>query len=122
MLTPSYLIAEQDVASLTIRAAPTWGMMCVGYIHSLLLAMHPRVTIPSSPPLANAHMHDQTPTRTMPWGWGPAPVLTSAVGGHVVVGVLAVVLDGCSVGGEVVPGGEGDKAMLQFRWLFAVSN
>ena len=58
----------------------------------------------------------------MPWGHGPAPLLTGAVGSHVVVGVLAVVLDGCLVGGQVVPGGEGDKTMLQLQRRFAVSN
>lgn len=62
------------------------------------------------------------PPTCPPAPWGPVPSLTGAVGGHVVVGVLAVVLDGRAVGGEVVPGGEGDKAVLQLRRLFAVSN
>lgn len=52
----------------------------------------------------------------------PLPQLTGAVGGHVVVGVLAVVLDGCTVRGEVVPGEEGDKAVLQLWRRLAVSN
>lgn len=77
---------------------------------------------PKLPPFPNARTHGHAPTRTVPWGCGPAPLLTGAVGGHVVVGVLAVVLDGCSIGGQVVPGGEGDKAMLQLQRRFAVSN
>lgn len=72
---------------------------------------------PKLPPLAS-----HVPTLTVPWGHGLAPLLTGAVGGHVVVGVLAVVLDGCLVGGQVVPGGEGDKAVLQLRRRFAVRN
>lgn len=72
---------------------------------------------PKLPPLAS-----HVPTLTVPWGHGLAPLLTGAVGGHVVVGVLAVVLDGCLVGGQVVPGGEGDKAVLQLRRCFAVRN
>lgn len=117
VLTPSYLVVEQDVASLTTQAVQTQGTMCVGYIHSLLLAEHPKL-----PPTADSHTHGRVPTRSVPWGRGPAPPLTGAVGGHVVVRMLAVVLDGCSVGSEVVPGGEGDKAMLQLRRRFAVSN
>lgn len=42
---------EQDAASLIIQAVQMQGMMCVGYIHSLLLAEHPGAAIPSSPRL-----------------------------------------------------------------------
>lgn len=123
VLPPSYLTVEQNVASLTIQAVEMQVMIRVSYIYNLLLAECPRVAIPSSPPASKcAHKHGHSPTHAVPWGCGPAPLLTGAVGGHVVVGMLAVVLDGCSVGGQVVPGGEGDKAMLQLWWCFAVSN
>ena len=64
MLTPSYLAAEQDAASLTIRAAQTQGVMCVGYIHSLLLAEHPGAAVPRPP-----HLRTPAPMATSP----PAP-------------------------------------------------
>lgn len=92
------------------------GRADTGFGMCSLFAEHPGAAIPNSPScIPCAHPG-------CAWGRGLAPLLTGAVGGHVVVGVLAVVLDGCLVGGQVVPGGEGDKAMLQLRRRLAVSN
>lgn len=99
------------MSSLTVQAGQTQGLVCAACLQNTL-------ALPSQAPPLPSHV----PTLAVPWGRGLAPLLTGAVGGHVVVGVLAVVLDGCLVGGQVVPGGEGDKAMLQLRRRLAISN